>query len=153
MFAVFTKCKNKSEISGLNQGVCVQIREIFRESLAFQILFTDFWRSICQNHHNTKTKDRRMVLTAILCCRWCYGSTWLSQANSLVALICMAFSVLNIKEWFVDHFSADIFVFGGRLIFQPARSFHGLILHNVLRVVAQNLALQRTKEKLELISW
>ena len=57
----------------------------------------------------------------------------------MVALICMAFSVLNIKEWFVDHFSADIFVFGGRLIFQPARSFHGLIWHNVLRVVAQNL--------------
>ena len=44
MFAVFTKCKNKSEISGLNQGVCVQIREIFRESLEFQIPFADFWR-------------------------------------------------------------------------------------------------------------
>ena len=59
----------------------------------------------------------------------------------MVALICMAFSVLNIKEWFVDHFSADIFVFDGRLIFQPARSFHGLIWDNILRVVAHNLGL------------
>ena len=69
-----------------------------------------------------------------------YGSTTLAfSAEDRIFL--MAFSVLNLRECFVEHVSADIFVFGGRLIFQPAGSFHGLIWDNILRVVAQNLGL------------
>ena len=131
---MLTKCKNKSEISGLNQGVCVQIREIFPQSLAFQIIFTDLWRrnwrGIFRTMHQLKNSSCQR-------CSCCFNFKWRPSWEIFLSF-CIAYIL-----------SRFLLVFWG-LIFWPATSFHGLISLNMVRVVRETAKKQR--EQTHLIS-